>query len=182
MTAQRCSRCRAEVAANAPVCRQCGFPLGRGPASRAERRRRGWGWSDARIALVVVAVLIAWFMMRSSEPRSATNAGGSASASAPAPKLDAGSRALLSQVYGGIQGYRRQHGKYPATPAEVNAMASPSPSAAYALRVRSADEYGVCVQALAANASGPARLSMDQDGYVYGGAGCSGETIYQFGK
>jgi hypothetical protein len=182
MTVHRCPGCGAQAAGNAGACGQCGYPLGRGPASRAERRQRGWGRTDARVALGVVAVIV-WFVMRSGGLRSAMGEGGRErpGRSEPAPALDADSRALLAQAYSGIFNYRWEHRKNPAA-AELSAMVTRSPQSRYALRIRSADEYGVCVQAVPANASGPARLSMDQDGYVYANAACSGETIYHFGR
>jgi len=95
-----------------------------------------------------------------------------------ASPLDPDAGAMLEALNGRMRAYHREHGRYPTSEAEVKSLMPESAGPRrYSLAIRSADEYGVCVSAVPEAGAASEPYSMDQDGYIYAGPSCGGQTL-----
>jgi zinc-ribbon domain len=99
-------------------------------------------------------------------------------------RVTADARGVLRDVYGGVAAWRREHGRLPATQAElVEAYPSAADDPDFAMGLTSMANGGLCVHvAPRTEPPSPVVLSLDGGGNLYTGDGCLGAPVQQLGR
>lgn len=174
MSTATCPDCHSPVPPGASACPQCGLPFRQGPMPPASRSQRRAQSRPARVttgAVVggAVAVIVALYFgasVLSGAGRSYRQMRGS------------GGERLLQWAYTAEQTYFAAHGEYTSSESQLTDPARPSGAEPqpYQLRVASASDHVLCLEAAPTADAGGRVLSMDEGGSVYGSAGCRGQT------
>jgi len=174
MADDRCPDCGASVSPNAVVCPQCGFPI-RQNALPGQPGRPGSGSGAAAIviALVVggfVVVMFIGVLAALAIPRFTQ-------ASRRAKEIEG--EALLKWAYAAEQSYFAEHGAYTASEASLTEPKRPPADVLqrYTLQISAASDRDLCLEAVPREA-GVRAISMDEEGWIYRAAGCSGPPDY----
>lgn len=178
MADYRCPDCGASVSASAVVCSQCGFPI-RQNALPGQPGRPGGpvGTTAIVIGLVVggfVVVMVIGVFAALAIPQFSK-------ASQRAKEIEA--EALLRWAYEAEGTYFAEHGAYTSREAELTSPPRPPATGAvqrYTLQISAASDRELCLEAVPREA-GVRAISMDEGGWIYRAAGCSGPPDYPTG-
>lgn len=154
------------------VCPQCGFPI-RQNAIGQPGRSGGSGTTAIVIGLVVGGFFVVMFigvMAALAIPRFTQAAN-------RAKEIEG--ETLLKSAYTAEQSYRAEYGAFTASEASLTGLARPSAAGPrrYTLQVSAASDRELCLEAVPKEA-GVRALSMDENGWIYRAAGCSGPPDY----